>query len=545
MSIKRYPPSADTTITNAYKSNLSTRGTGSNMGAADILEVFSLTGQESSGSVELSRLLIQFPVSGTTTGEIKADRTAGTIPASGSVRFYLKLFNAKHSQTLPRDMIFNIQAVSQSWAEGTGLDMENYTDIGVANWVSGNLSGAVGAPVAGLGGWDGAWGTSSMDQTTGYTPGGTYHTAAYAPGSDGMPMYTQTFTGGDEDLEVDVTAAVEEWVAGTYLNYGFGVHLTSSQEAYSVGDGTNVPRNLSGSSDSYYTKKFFSRTSDFFFKRPVLEARWNASDQDDRGAFYLSSSLATAEDNLNTLFLYNYVKGQLKNIPEIGETGSLMVSLYSGSADNSAPSGSKLILSLGGNVGASISHATGGYHSTGIYTASLAFTGSPALETIYDVWSSGTVHNNRHHTTEFFTGSITPAGLTGSSNYPIREYITNVSNLKAAYTNKEKPRLRLFVRDKDWNPNIYTKSSTLPNTEVIEEAHYKVVRAVDGLEVVPYNTASNTMATKLSYDSGGNYFDLDMSMLDTDYMYKIYFAYNINGDYQEQSEIFKFRVEEK
>jgi len=99
MSIKRYSPTADTTITNAYKSNLSTRGTGSNMGASDVLEVFSIFAQESSGSSELSRVLIQFPVSGTTTGEIKADRTAGTIPASGSVRFYLKMFNAKHGLT--------------------------------------------------------------------------------------------------------------------------------------------------------------------------------------------------------------------------------------------------------------------------------------------------------------------------------------------------------------------------------------------------------------------------------------------------------------
>jgi len=545
MSIKRYSATADNTITNAYKSSLSTRGTGSNMGAADVLEVFSIVAQESTGSTELSRILIQFPVSGSTTGEIKADRTAGTIPASGSVRFFLKLFNAKHSQTLPRNMILNVQAVSQSWSEGTGLDMENYTDRGVSNWVSGNLSGSVGAPTSDKGGWDGAWGTSSMDQTTGFVPGGTYHTASYSAGSDGMPMYTATFTNGDEDLEVDVTAAVEEWIAGTYLNYGFGIHLTSSQEAYSVGDGTNVPRNLNGASDSYYTKKFFSRTSDFFFKRPVLEARWDSSVQDDRGAFYLSSSLATAEDNLNTLFLYNYVKGQLKNIPDIGTTGSIMVALYSGSADDSQPSGSKLILSLGGGVGASKLYASGGYYDTGIYTASLAFTGSPALETLYDVWGSGTLHNHEHHTKEFFTGSVFPAGLSGSSTYPIREYVTNISNLKAAYTNKEKPRLRLFVRDRDWNPNIYTKSSTLPNTEVIEEAHYKVVRAVDGLEVVPYNTASSTKATRLSYDSNGNYFDLDMSMLDTDYMYKIYFAYNINGDYQEQPEVFKFRVEEK
>ena len=41
MAIKRYIASADNTITNAFRANLSTRGTGSNMGAADVLEVFS------------------------------------------------------------------------------------------------------------------------------------------------------------------------------------------------------------------------------------------------------------------------------------------------------------------------------------------------------------------------------------------------------------------------------------------------------------------------------------------------------------------------
>ena len=40
MGIKRYTANADTTITNAYKANLQTRGTGSNMGLADSLEVF-------------------------------------------------------------------------------------------------------------------------------------------------------------------------------------------------------------------------------------------------------------------------------------------------------------------------------------------------------------------------------------------------------------------------------------------------------------------------------------------------------------------------
>ena len=40
MAIKKYKAEKDNTITNAYGVDLSNRATGSNMGAADILEVF-------------------------------------------------------------------------------------------------------------------------------------------------------------------------------------------------------------------------------------------------------------------------------------------------------------------------------------------------------------------------------------------------------------------------------------------------------------------------------------------------------------------------
>ena len=50
MAIKRYTADEDTTITNAFKSNLTSRGTGSNMGESDILETFSLYAQESTAS---------------------------------------------------------------------------------------------------------------------------------------------------------------------------------------------------------------------------------------------------------------------------------------------------------------------------------------------------------------------------------------------------------------------------------------------------------------------------------------------------------------
>ena len=53
------------------------------------------------------------------------------------------------------------------------------------------------------------------------------------------------------------------------------------------------------------------------------------------------------------------------------------------------------------------------------------------------------------------------------------------------------------------------------------------------------------MATYLSFDVTGNYFDLEMGMLQRDYAYGIEFAY-YNGSidsWVEQPETFKFRIE--
>ena len=63
MAIRRYVANADNTISNAYKENLRTRATGSNMGQADVSEVFSIYARQSTSSAELSRVLTQFDVS--------------------------------------------------------------------------------------------------------------------------------------------------------------------------------------------------------------------------------------------------------------------------------------------------------------------------------------------------------------------------------------------------------------------------------------------------------------------------------------------------
>jgi len=603
MAIKRYFATKDNTITNAYEQNLKTRATGSNMGAADILEVFSIYGQASSTSSEKSRILIQFPIT-----NISTDRTAGTIPASGSVNFYLKMYNAPHSFTVPKSYTLDIKPVSGSWQEGYGLDMDNYTDLTFnntgSNWtVATSVSAAATATVTVVNeGWveaddtislvsaDGttivctmhgstttsastsgnvqaAIGASTTATATNIATAINYNTLFSATSSGAVVTITQVangrsgntdititeggatgfsktnFTGGDgdwvtagadyhsgsfftasfdkgtEDLEVDVTELVEEWIAGDEIdNNGFGIMFASSHE---------------NASRSYYTKKFFGRGTEFFFRRPTIEARWDSTKRDDRGNFYYSSSLADGADNLNTLYLYNYVRGQLKNIPEIG-AAAIYVDLYSGSSPS--PEDSPLSLS---DMGTRTGPATGSNVSTGIYKCNVCVTASsPPLTKLYDVWHGGDGKGT------YFTGSITPKGLSGSDINPTFSHVTSMTNLKSIYRRHETARFRLFARQKDWSPTIYTKATKTIKSDIISSGSYRVYRVIDEYNVVPYGTGSEKH-TVMSYDLSGSYFDLDMSMLESDYAYAIEVSYynGAIGSWVKQPEIFKFRVE--
>tara|TARA_Y100000593_G_scaffold24206_2_gene48071 strand:+ start:13807 stop:15306 length:1500 start_codon:yes stop_codon:yes gene_type:complete len=499
MAITRYTASADTTITNAYKSGLATRGTGSNMGESDITEIFSIYSQVSSStdgaSVEKSRALYKFPITA-----ISDDRTANTIPASGSVSFYLRLFNAVHSQTLPRQFTLVASAISQSWDEGEGLDMEGYTDKGYANWISASSTTA----------WVSEGGNFLTSSDYDYTSN----------------IYTQYFDRGTEDLEIDISDLVEKWIAGTgaggYDNFGIAVYLTGSQE-----DGST--------SGSFYTKKFFARGTQYFNKRPLIEARWDSAKKDNAGSFYLSSALAPPADNLNNIYLYNNIRGQYQDIPGVG-TSHMLVSLYS------TLGGDHITLPLGGGVLTNNdANITASWVTTGIYSASFAYTSS-GTTTIYPVWHSGS-GLGAHVNTIYHTGSAITVKTFGSQNYSTNpEYVTTIKNLKSTYSAEEKPRLRLFIRQKDWSPTIYTKATSVMASEIIDDAYYKVERAIDNLEVISYGTGS-TKHTQMSYDISGSYLDLDMSFFEPDYLYNLRFTYYINGQYHEQPEIFKFRVE--
>ena len=501
MGVRRYTAIKDNAITNAYQPNLRTRGTGSSMGLSDSLEVFSIYAQANSSSNEETRTLVQFPVltADTTTPDslytIQGDRADGKIPASGSVDFYLRIFNVATDQTLPRDFTLVISPVSQSWQEGYGLDMENYSDetyngVG-SNWVN----AAANTP------WINIDNVPNVTQS-----GGSYLSASWM----GSPStvydefnYTQYFPEGTEDLEVKITGLVEQWITGNYSNYGVGVMLTSSQAS---------------GSRSYYTKRFSARESEYFFKRPIIEARWNNSRKDNRGNFYISSSNLSAANNLNTLYLYNYVRGQPTNLATVG-TGSIFVSIHT-----SASGGKALTTTPQQPV-------TGGWVKAGIYSASFAL--STTASVVYDRWYSGSI--------SYHTGSYRPKEFESSNVFSIPRYVTAITNLVSEFSNTDITRLRLFTRLKDWSPTIYTVASKEIENSFIEDAYWKVYREIDNETVVAYGTGSEKH-TKISYDQTGSYFDLDMRLLEPGYSYGIKFLYYNNGAYEEQPESFIFRV---
>jgi hypothetical protein len=500
MAIKRYYATKDNTITNAFKSDLITRGTGSNMGASDILESFVIHGQTSASinaaNAEQSRILLEFPID-----EILLDIESGVVP-SASVQYNLNLFNAPHAGTTPLSYSLQIEMISgSSWNEGRGLDMEQYSDIGSSNW----LSSSLGIPWVNPGGdvWAGSAYSSSF-----------------------------FFSGGAEDVSLNVDFALNKWrISASSLvnNYGFLIKNTNAA--------------ISGAEGTLYTKKFFGRTSEFFLKRPYLEARWNSSRKDNRGNFLASSSLLPAADNLNTLYLYNNVRGTLKNIPglEGGASQIIFVSIFSGTLDGT-PTGSALTV-LDAD-GASVTNISGGILLengkvvTGVYTASFASTSS--IPILCDVWHSGTGGSTK----QFWTSSYSPEDYRAQSLDYNTQYRSSLTNLQPSYEKGDKPILRLFVRKKDWDPNIYDVANVSVPTEIIENAAWRIERTIDALPIVPFGTGSYNY-TLMSYDVSGNYFELDTSYLDRGYSYAIKVAYEFGGRYREQEEEFKFRIDEE
>ena len=176
---------------------------------------------------------------------------------------------------------------------------------------------------------------------------------------------------------------------------------------------------------------------------------------------------------------------------------------------------------------------TGGWVSTGIYSASVCV--ETTATTLYDVWHSGS--------TQYHTGTISTDNFAASNYSTTNRYVLSVTNMQEEYYPEQTARFRFFARQKGWSPNIYTVAQNTVSNLVFESASYQITRVVDDRIVIDYGTGS-VNHTMLSYDVSGNYFDLDMSMLEEGYMYGIHISIYDDAikSYVEQPAEFKFKV---
>ena len=603
MAIKRWVIEADTTITNAFKENLTDTGALGNAGAADVLEVFSLHGQSvASGdaSKEVARILIRPDVLSIRTDiedEAVPAPNAGTAP-----KYYLKLFNAPHPEALPMNFSIKAYKIKEAWEEGNGVDMSNYSDIGAANWTNKSdtpskqatglitvinnpttdfvikIDGEETSVTPGASANDtateisnalGASGkvtpSAAVDNAvtiTAITPGtignfvfsvtsttgsvitdGFYMTGGddYTPWDDTMGtdlgpfeelglIGTVSFTEGTEDIVLDVTDYVKDAIWDD-------INSQLLDTSAVVNNGIILKIALENTPKSFYTKKFFARTTEFFFKRPVVEARWDSSFKDSRGKFYAKKPYMS--NNIQTVYLYNMVGGVLSDLNLDGF--DLFFSLYSTSTfvDDE---GASTVVALDVPGPDDVNFVQAEKVSTGVYRAQAAVDTSE--DTLYERWYVST--NGVDDIVEVQSSAISVNQPQPKLTVKSEQYVFSITNLKPSYTRAEKPRFRLYSRLKDWSPTIYTVANKAIENKIVDNVYYQISRVTDDEVVVDYGigtSGKNHDHTLLSYDKDGNYFDIDMSMLQSGYMYGIKFATQVNGEIVEHEKAFKFRVD--
>jgi hypothetical protein len=446
----------DNWISNAHPDySISVASSGSNHGKSPSLNVFARKDDMSSGSLELARTLVQFDIT-ELSGLIFNDKA---IPSS-SVSYYLCMKNMQHDTTVPSSYDIDVFPVSCSWDEGSGLDMDNHLDLGYSNW---------------------DYATSAVQWV--------------ATGSDFVTDFSasQHFDVGTEDLEVNVTQFVNEWLTGALGNYGVVLKLSDTDENNSINN---------------YRKAFHGRESMFVDRLPYLEARWDSVRKDNRHNFAL--------DLNNNLFLYNFSRGELTTL-----TAPVVVQVK----DSLLPSSASYTQTF-----------TAKEISTGIFTASLniSSTGSHS-GTFYDIWTANGVVKA--------TGTFKPGVLTGSVEDVVSSYTLNVNNLKCLYSTNEKARLKVTVRDKDFvtHRGIISTSSLQPDTRCVEKMYYGVINDETGETAIPFGTGS-VAYTQLSYDKNGNYFDLWMNSFVPGFKYKLLFLVDADNEVQVFDAGFVFKV---
>jgi hypothetical protein len=470
---------SDAYITNRYINGISQ--VGSNLGGAGSLDLFKLygitttkSGTSETPNLELSRLLIKFDL-----GPLRQLVSSGQVdPTNPSFTCRLQLSDVYGGQPTPDNFNVTVHPLSRSFDEGRGRDVVLYSDYDACNWLTSSWA-------------SGAWFVSGCSGA-----GDDSAPCDYLTASHGVSMVTtQFFQTGEEDLNIDVTAAVSGTLVGGNPDCGFLITYDASLET---------------DQHTYFVKRFASRTCYNEDLRPRLVIGFDDSVIDDTGDMYL--------DTDSTIFLRNYSRSVPTNLTSgttaITGQGCLQLQLVT------QVSGGLRSLYFTGSQ-----HYSGLNPQVGIYSASINIPDDASLREQMDFSGSITVipvWGSLDGSVSYITGSsfkVRPPQRGGVIAGAQTLRITTVG-LGDRLTATAFPVVRINIFD-DSSPYVASAARLpilLPG-EVIRDVYYQIRDAVTNRVIIPFDTVGNS--TRISSDPDGMFFRLDASNLTAGRSYTI------------------------
>ena len=459
--------------------------TSANVGAAATIDLFKLYGtsydDQQNPRTELSRGFIHFDLQ--PLRDLVSNSNINISHSSFNCR--LQLFDVYGGQPTPREFYVSAFPLSRSFSEGEGRDVVYYSDYDACNFLTSSFV-------------DGAWYTTGCG-LAGYAESSCdYITSSIVLGGSSLEA-KQYFSSGEEDLNLDVTTIVSATLAGILPDNGFRLSLTSSQE---------------NDEFSYFVKRFASRSAYNESKRPRLLVRYDDSIHDD--------SQILRFDAAATIFLRNYENDQLSNImsgssltPVVGND-CLTLKLTTTRSDGS---GSYSLYVTGSQ------HYDGANYHTGVYSASFTIpTSDPILKRELSISGSVSftpVWSSLDGTVGYFTGSALSVGAPNRSTALVssNELVVTAMGLSSVHRTDEQVLVRLNIFSYS---APYIKSVKRPvelPCIVVKRAFYQIRDHVTNEVLIPFDESYNS--TRVSSDTAGMYFYVDMSSLPENSSYVI------------------------
>ena len=468
--------------------------TTSNFGASPILEVWNKI-NPTRNTKEWARTLVKFSLSSLTAGVISTGKYPDPRDYT-TVSAYMYLFNALHGDPIASNFTIWALPLTADWTEGTGLDNDLYSQTGFADALSASNSQSW----IGLNSATGAHAVLGSD------------TKVYDSSSG-----SATFEQGEENLKINVTTWFNGHLNSVSANYGFLLRMSDGQEAKDGAESTLAGVDTSVSATSYFTKKFYGKTTNTR-KQPYIQLEWPGEIKDDRSLMKFSKT--------GNLFFYNMVDGVMEDLNGTSDfPGHVTIS-----ADGVATSPSTITASRFAkgvykvNIGTSAPAAGGSVSGINI--------GTSASSLFVDSWVVTTA--GEYLTT---TGELTfNQPVQGAQSFNISNFHVNLLNKKNNYDYGSTTKIRMFIRDKSTVLSAVTGSTTAMSGFIVKSGTVEIREATTDLVEV--------QAFELSYDKEGNWFELNTNNLYPDIEYKIVLKLNIKGDeiHYDRPELWNFFV---